>query len=268
MKLTEKTGLDKLLAILEVLRDEKKGCPWDKEQTLETLLPYTIEEAYEVADAILRNDNGDLCDELGDLLFQVVFYSQISKENDAFEFSDVVDALIDKLIRRHPHVFSGQKIASSAEQTVAWEAHKVEERIQKHGKNAGGGRLDGVLKNLPALIRSIKLQKRAATAGFDWHQIARVMSKVDEELNEVKEVLHARDERLEHELGDLLLAVTNLARHADIDPELALQKANNRFVRRFAWMERMAAEQGREFEQLTLSEMELLWIQAKQDECS
>ena len=254
--------IDELLQIMRRLRDPESGCPWDRQQTWQSLIPYTLEEAYEVAEAIEQNDAAALADELGDLLFQVVFYARIAEEREEFDFARVCRAISDKLVRRHPHVFADEQVGSAEEQTEAWEGHKARERAQK-----AGGRparlLDGVSVALPALTRAQKLQKRAARAGFDWPEVRGVLAKVEEELGEVEAELAARDAaRLQHELGDLLFAVVNLARHLDVDPETALRGANRRFESRFAQVEdSLGGAEG--LARASLDEMEAAWQAAK-----
>ena len=268
IKLTTKAekSIARLLHIMSQLRDPVTGCPWDKEQTLDSLLPFTIEEVYEVADAIQRSDMAELCDELGDLLFQIVFYAQIGQEAGYFSFEDIVGNAVTKLIRRHPHVFADQQVITTREQQIAWELHKRKERQNREGKNAGEQSvLDGVAHGLPAFIRAVKLQKRASGVGFDWPATQAVLDKVEEEITEVRDVLdnEADRSRLMHEIGDLLLAVTNLARFVDIDPELALHQANNRFEKRFRCIEANLSKLGRKPQESTLEEMEELWQQVK-----
>ena len=261
------TGIERLLEIMTTLRDPDRGCPWDREQTFATIVPFTIEEAYEVADAIDRGDMDELCDELGDLLFQVVFYAQMAKEADHFDFSAVVEAIVAKLMRRHPHVFGDARVGNSVHQSEEWERHKAAERAAKSAAGTPSV-LDGVSVALPALSRAVKLQRRAARVGFDWRELSEVLDKVAEELEEVRVEVAAgagRD-RLSHEIGDLLLASSNLARFAGIDPESALREANGRFERRFRRIEDWLAEQGRDPERSSLAEMEQLWRRAKEEE--
>ncbi|HEX7006717.1 MAG TPA: nucleoside triphosphate pyrophosphohydrolase [Alphaproteobacteria bacterium] len=238
--------MTRLLDIMARLRDPAQGCPWDVEQSFATIAPYTIEEAYEVADAIERGDMAALKDELGDLLLQVVFHAQMAREAGHFTFADVVEAISDKMVRRHPHVFGKDRIASAAAQTEAWENRKAAERASAGA--AGGGVLDGVALALPALLRATKLGKRAARVGFDWPDLAPVLDKIEEEL------------------GDLLFACANLARKLDVDPEAALRGANARFERRFRWMEAQLGTRGLRPEQMTLDQLEALWQEAKADE--
>jgi MazG family protein len=256
----------RLLAVMAWLRDRRHGCPWDLDQTFRTIAPYTIEEAYEVADAIERNDLSALQEELGDLLLQVVYHSQMAHEAGAFGFAEVASAIADKMIDRHPHVFGDAKIASAEAQTVFWEARKAAERAAKATAAAAGGALDGVARALPALLRAEKIQKRAARVGFDWKQLDPVIDKIEEELGELRTELAAGDvdpTRLTDELGDVLFAVANLARHCKVDPEAALRATNDKFERRFRHIERRLAETGRKPANATLEEMEALWQEAK-----
>jgi ATP diphosphatase len=261
------TGIERLLEIMTILRDPQRGCPWDREQSFATIVPFTIEEAYEVADAIERGDMVELCDELGDLLFQVVFYAEMAKEAGHFDFSAVVEAIVSKLTRRHPHVFGDARVDNAAQQSEEWERHKAAERAAKSAVGTPSV-LDGVSVALPALSRAVKLQRRAARVGFDWRELFEVLDKVAEELEEVRvEVAaDAARDRLSHEIGDLLLASSNLARFAGIDPESALREANGRFERRFRRIEDWLAEQGRDPERSNLAEMEQLWQRAKEEE--
>jgi len=259
-------SLSRLLDIMAMLRDPVSGCPWDKDQTINSLLPFTIEEVYEVADAIERDNMAELCDELGDLLFQIVFYAQIAQESGIFTFYDIAENAAVKLTRRHPHVFADQKTLSTAAQQLAWEQHKRREREEKYGGDSREQSvLDGVAHGLPAFIRAVKLQKRVAKVGFDWPDAYAVMDKVNEEITEVLDVMDKGAERvrLVHEIGDLLLAVSNLARYLEIDPELALHQANNRFEQRFRNVEACLARRGRKPQESTLEEMEALWQEVK-----
>ena len=261
--------LDGLLMLMARLRDPQDGCPWDVEQTFATIAPHTIEEAYEVTDAIDSGDREHLKDELGDLLFQVVFYAQMAKEQGAFDFHDIAAAITEKMIRRHPHVFGAQSGIDSADaQTVHWEALKEQER--KDQAAAGGqrhGALDGVSRGLPALLRSQKLQKRAARVGFDWPDARGVFDKFREEMAELEaEVASGDAQALEHEMGDVLLTCVNLARKLGIDAEAALRHANTRFETRFAHMERTLWDQGRAVADTDLDTLEALWQQAKKPE--
>jgi nucleoside triphosphate diphosphatase len=256
----------RLLAVMAWLRDRQHGCPWDVEQTFRTIAPYTIEEAYEVADAIDRDDLGALKEELGDLLLQVVYHAQMAHESGAFGFADVASAIADKMVDRHPHVFGDARVATAEAQTVSWEARKALERAAKRASAEPAGALDGVARALPALLRAEKIQKRAARVGFDWKQTGPVIDKIEEELGELRAELEAGDvdqARLTDELGDVLFAVANLARHCKIDPEAALRATNDKFERRFRHIERRLAEAGRKPADATLEEMEALWQEAK-----
>jgi MazG family protein len=260
--------IDRLLQIMARLRDPDTGCPWDREQDFSTIAPFTIEEAYEVADAIERGDLVALKEELGDLLLQVVYHSQMAHEAGAFGFAEVASAIADKMIDRHPHVFGDAKIATAEAQTVSWEARKAAERAAKAtaAAAAAAGALDGVARALPALLRAEKIQKRAARVGFDWKQLDPVIDKIEEELGELRTELAAGDvdpTRLTDELGDVLFAVANLARHCKVDPEAALRATNDKFERRFRHIERRLAETGRKPADATLEEMEALWQEAK-----
>jgi nucleoside triphosphate diphosphatase len=258
--------LDRLLAIMARLRDPVRGCPWDREQSFGTIAPYTIEEAYEVADAVERNDMSALKDELGDLLFQVVFHSRLAEEQQAFAFDDVVAAIVDKMERRHPHVFGDTEIASAEAQTEAWERHKAAERRDRARRTgAAMSVVDGIALALPALMRAIKLQSRAARIGFDWPEASPVFDKLAEEAAELRaELARGADRRrLEDEMGDLLFAATNLARKLDIDPEAALRHANAKFERRFRRIEALAGERKTGTD---LDALEALWQEVKREE--
>ncbi len=264
------TPISRLLDIMARLRDPQGGCPWDVEQNFATIVPYTIEEAYEVAEAIAAEDWDSLRDELGDLLFQVVFYAQMAKEKGLFDFDEVAAGVSDKMVNRHPHVFGGDaSVDSAAAQTRAWEAHKA---VERHARAGADGRpasvLDGVARGLPALTRAAKLQARAARAGFDWPRAAPVLDKIDEEIGEIRREFDdgAAPERLADELGDLLFACVNLARHTGADAEAALRQGNAKFERRFRRIEALLAEDGRTPEQSTLEEMDALWDRAKAEE--
>ncbi|MFZ3007363.1 MAG: nucleoside triphosphate pyrophosphohydrolase [Phenylobacterium sp.] len=253
--------IDRLLAIMARLRDPQGGCEWDLEQTFATIAPYTVEEAYEVADAIERNDLTDLREELGDLLFQVVFHSRMAQEQGAFAFEDVANAISEKMIRRHPHVFGDEAQRTSAEQTQAWEVIKAQERA---GKGRDGSILDDVPSGLPALTRAVKLSRRAATVGFVWPTIGDVIAKLDEEVDELKVEIAAEDlEKARAELGDVLFVVANIARTLDIDPEDALRATNAKFARRFRHIETALKALGKTPEQSDLAEMDALWDAAK-----
>ncbi|MES9898903.1 MAG: nucleoside triphosphate pyrophosphohydrolase [Sedimenticola sp.] len=259
--------INELIEIMARLRDPKKGCPWDREQTFATIVPYTIEEAYEVADAIERGDMGELRDELGDLLFQVVFYAQMAREQGSFDFSDVVHAINTKMLRRHPHVFADAEVSDVAEQSRAWERLKAEER-RKKAEEGAHGQLDGVAQALPALLRAEKLQKRAAKVGFDWPDVAGVVAKVDEELNEITDELEdaGNPVRLREEVGDLLFSCVNLARRLDVDAESALREANGKFEKRFRRMEQILDSQGLKLPAIEMDQMDRLWEQVKREE--
>ncbi|WP_374470530.1 nucleoside triphosphate pyrophosphohydrolase [Phenylobacterium sp.] len=253
--------IDRLLAIMARLRDPQTGCPWDVEQTFATIAPYTVEEAYEVADAIERQDLHDLKEELGDLLLQVVFHSRMAEEQGAFGFEDVARAINDKMIRRHPHVFGEESYASLSDQKAGWEELKAAER-EKKGK--AESLLDDVPAGLPALTRAVKLSKRAARVGFVWPSVAEVLEKLDEEVQELKaEIAAGAVEKARDEMGDVLFVVANLARTLDVDPEDALRGTNAKFVRRFRFIEARLAERGRTPDQSDLAEMDALWDEAK-----
>jgi len=268
--------LRELLAIMVQLR-APNGCPWDREQTFASIAPYTIEEAYEVADAIARGDMRHLKDELGDLLFQVVFHAQMANEANHFDFEAVAAAICDKLRRRHPHVFGAVGPLTAAEQTAAWEEIKADERRageRRTDAGVGDSHLDGVPQALPALMRAYKLSKRAARVGFDWEHASQTADKVAEELEEVRaaaasaqaqgEVAESRE--IFEEIGDLLFAAANLARKLDVDAEAALRSANAKFERRFRGMESLAAQRGLVFEDLKLESQERLWLEVKRGE--
>ncbi|MBL0898470.1 MAG: nucleoside triphosphate pyrophosphohydrolase [Reyranella sp.] len=258
--------LARLLAVMAWLRDRQHGCPWDIDQTFKTIAPYTIEEAYEVADAIERDDMPALKEELGDLLLQVVYHAQMASEAKAFGFDDVAATIADKMVDRHPHVFGDLDIKTADAQTISWEARKAAERAAKRSAAEPAGTLDGVARALPALMRAEKLQKRAARVGFDWAATGPVIDKIEEELGELRAELEAgkvdRD-RLADELGDVLFAVANLARHCKVDPEAALRATNDKFEKRFRYIEKRLGEQGRKPTDAALEEMEVLWQQAK-----
>jgi nucleoside triphosphate diphosphatase len=264
------SGMTRLLEVMERLRDPAKGCPWDREQSYATIVPYTIEEAYEVADAIERGDFTALKPELGDLLFQVVFYAQMAREEGRFDFDAVAHAAADKMERRHPHVFGNATVDSAAAQTIAWESQKASER-------AAAGRterampvsaLDDVARALPALTRAEKLQKRAAREGFDWPHLSQVLDKIQEEIREVEHEIaeQAPKARLLDEIGDLLFACANLARKLEVDPETALRSTNAKFERRFRRIEDWLADSGKPPRDSTLEEMDALWDRAKAEE--
>jgi len=267
--------VERLLEIMALLRDPERGCPWDVEQSFATIAPHTIEEAYEVADAIDRQDLDALKDELGDLLLQVVFHAQMASELGAFRFGDVVEAICDKLFRRHPHVFGDVKIKDAAAQTMAWEQHKAVER-QAITTNLGApvapaSALDGITDALPALTRAWKLQRRAALVGFDWPDARSAFAKLAEETDELAAEMDAGagHERLEDELGDLLFTCVNVARKLDVTPETALRRANAKFERRFREIESLLArDSGRQPADASLDELEALWLRVKGSERS
>jgi tetrapyrrole methylase family protein/MazG family protein/ATP diphosphatase len=258
--------MERLLAIMARLRDQQDGCPWDQEQTFETIAPYTVEEAYEVADAIERNDLHDLKEELGDLLLQVVFHSRMAEEQGAFDFDDVARAINDKMVRRHPHVFGDETYASLAHQKEGWEALKAAERARKLDGDKGRQEslLDDVPVALPGLTRAVKLSKRAATVGFVWPTVQDVILKLHEEVGEMLAEIEAGDlEKARQEIGDVLFVVANLARTLDVDPEDAIRYTNAKFVRRFRFVEERLAERGKTPDQSDLAEMDSLWEAAK-----
>ena len=260
---TPETEIRRLLDIMAALRDPQTGCPWDKQQSFATIAPYTIEEAYEVADAIARSDFNALPDELGDLLFQVVYHARMAEEASHFAFADVVRTIADKMVRRHPHVFGDEAARDAAEQTAAWEAHKHAERATR----AETGTLAGVPLGLPALTRAAKLTARAARVGFDWPDAASVLEKLDEEVAELRAELPQADPvRLADELGDLLFVLANLARKLRLDPETCLRQANQKFSRRFNAMEQQAENEGKSLGECKLDEMEAAWQAVKRDE--
>lgn len=256
-----------LLAVMARLRDPDTGCPWDRDQTFRSIAPYTIEEAYEVADAIAREDLDGLKDELGDLLLQVVYHARIAEEQGAFAFDDVAAAITEKMIRRHPHVFADTSLRDEFKTSGTWERIKAEERAARGG-GPESSLLDGVPLALPALTRAAKLQSRAARAGFDWPSLSPVLAKLDEEVAELKSAIAADSggevsPEVFEEFGDLLLVMVNLARHLGIDPEAALRDANGKFTRRFASIEEALRADGRKPEDSTLEEMDQLWDEAK-----
>jgi ATP diphosphatase len=269
--LTPSREIQRLLEIMAALRTPATGCPWDLEQTFRTVAPYTIEEAYEVADAIERGDPLDLKDELGDLLLQVVFHARMAEEQGLFAFGDVVEAITAKLIRRHPHVFGHARDLSADDVKTLWDSIKAGEKAQRarargnHGHpTAEAGLLAGIPRSLPALTRADKLTRKAATVGFDWPERAQVVNKIHEELGEIEEAVGGGSpDRIEDEIGDLLFAAANLARHLKVDPESALRRANAKFERRFEAIEQALAQNGRSTREASLDEMERLWGEAK-----
>ena len=266
--------IGRLIEIMAALRDPKTGCPWDVQQDFGSIAPYTIEEAYEVADAIERDDLLDLKDELGDLLLQVVFHARMAQEKGAFGFDDVVEAITTKLVRRHPHVFGAAHARDAAAIKASWEAIKRAEKAERHAarglgpeEGEGASILSGVPVALPALTRAEKISRKAAAVGFDWPEPAQVIAKVREELAEVEQELQGGNRAaLESEVGDLLFAVTNLARHLDVDAEKALRGTNAKFERRFRSIEAALAAQARTPGEASLNEMEALWRKAKEAE--
>ncbi|TCK28415.1 ATP diphosphatase [Ancylobacter aquaticus] len=271
--MTPSRDIHRLLEIMEALRTPETGCPWDLAQDFDTIAPYTIEEAYEVADAIARGDLDDLCDELGDLLLQVVFHARMAQERDAFDFGAVVEAITAKMIRRHPHVFADARGRDVAAVNVAWETIKAQEKAERTQRRLARGlppepeqgrTLDGVPVGAPALTRAVKLQDKTAKVGFDWPDVRPVLAKIREEIDEVEaEIISGDRKAAAEEVGDLLFALANLARHLDVDPEAALRGTNQKFVRRFAYIEDRLAEEGRTPHGASLIEMEALWQAAK-----
>ncbi len=264
--------ISRLIEIMQALRQPRTGCPWDVEQTFATIAPYTLEEAYEVADAVAREDLVDLREELGDLLLQVVFHAQMAHEQNAFDFGGVVEAITTKLIRRHPHVFGPRRDLTPDEVKGQWDAIKAEEKAERAAARAAAGLPDdapkgalaGVPDALPALTRAEKLQNKASKVGFDWGAVDPVLDKIEEEIAETREALATgRHARIEEEIGDLFFAMANLARHANVDPEEALRRANAKFIRRFAHVEAGLAARGKRPEQSTLAEMDALWDEAR-----
>lgn len=263
--MTPSKDIARLIEIMAALRTPGTGCPWDLEQTFATIAPYTIEEAYEVAEAIEHGDMAQLKDELGDLLFQVVFYAQMARENGDFDFDAIAEAIADKMVRRHPHVFVQDDGRDAAGQVEAWEETKARERAARAADGAGPGILDGVARTLPPMTRALKLQKRAARVGFDWDRPETILDKLAEEAGEIADEIRADApfDRLEDEMGDLLFVCVNLARKLEVDPERALKRANGKFERRFRHIETELKAAGRTAEDATLDEMEALWQAAK-----
>lgn len=259
-------NLTHLLSIMEKLRDPKTGCPWDIKQNFESIVPFTLEEAYEVADTIERMALNELPDELGDLLFQVVFYCQLGKEQGLFDFDEVVRRIANKLVHRHPHVFGDNKDLSLEQISTNWEKFKKQERAQKDQLSV----LDNIPLSLPSLTRAVKIQKRVAQVGFDWTDIKDVTAKIEEELQEVmvevndtNAIAETRQARIKDEVGDLLFAVVNLARHLKVDPEQALRHGNKKFEARFRNLEMLADKSGKDISAHSLDELESYWIQVK-----
>jgi nucleoside triphosphate diphosphatase len=266
--LTPSRDIARLIEIMAALRTPKTGCPWDLEQNFATIAPYTIEEAYEVADAIARNDLPDLEDELGDLLLQVVFHARMAQEQGAFDFGGVVEAITTKLIRRHPHVFGDQSARDPQAVKGLWDEIKAQEKQAKaaRGRPIEEGALAGVPVTLPALTRALKLQTKAGKVGFDWNDPRAVLRKIREEADEIEAALDDNDGSAAAEVGDLLFAAVNLARHLDADPEAVLRQTNEKFERRFASIERALAARGKTPKGSTLAEMDALWDEAKAQE--
>ncbi len=266
-RMTPSRDITRLIEIMAALRTPGTGCPWDLEQDFATIAPYTLEEAYEVADAIARGDLADLRDELGDLLLQVAFHARMAQEQGAFDFGDVVEAITAKLLRRHPHVFGDAKGATPGDVKVLWERIKAEEKAERAARGAQAapeGALAGVPVALPALTRALKLQDKAGQVGFDWNDPLAVLAKIREECDEIEAEIAAGDRpKAQAEVGDLLFAVVNLARHLDADPEAALRATNVKFQRRFAAIERALAARGKRPQDATLAEMDALWDAAK-----
>ena len=260
---------DRLLAIMARLRDPQRGCPWDIAQNFHSIVPHTIEEAYEVAEAIEQGDMPGLVGELGDLMFQVAFYTEMARAAGIFDIDDVLKSLNNKMIERHPHVFATAEITGADAQTVAWEHKKAEERAKLAAlTGAKSSALDGVIQALPAMTRAEKLQKRAARVGFDWPDAGQVLDKIAEELGEVRHEIaeSGAHERLDDEVGDLLFACVNLARHLTVDPEGALRRANRKFERRFRRVEELASATGQEMGVISLQRLEEFWQRAKAEE--
>ena len=264
--MTPSRDISRLLEIMAALRTPGTGCPWDLEQNFATIAPYTLEEAYEVADAIARGDLDDLREELGDLLLQVAFHARMAEEQGAFDFGSVVEAITEKLLRRHPHVFGDQRGLSAKAVEGLWQQIKDEEKAAKPARHEGGA-LAGVPVGLPALTRALKLQQKAGKVGFDWNDPLAVLAKIREEADEIEaDLVSGRRDAAAAEVGDLLFAVANLARHLDDDPEATLRGANRKFERRFASIESALAARGKTPEQSTLAEMDALWDEAKAGE--
>ncbi len=255
-------NLYRLINIMQMLRDPERGCPWDQRQTFASIVPCTIEEVYEVVAAIDKQDFLQLKDELGDLLLQIIYYAQMAREQNLFDFDDVAKSISDKLVRRHPYIFDGEAEFEAA----TWDEIKEAERKAK-SKHDSNSLLDDIPDALPQLLRSQKIQKRAASVGFDWQEAKSVLRKIDEELSELEEVLAANEaqNRLEEELGDLLFSAVNLGRHLNIDAEEALRRSNRKFVRRFRYMEKKMALQGKSLGDCSMEEMQQAWEEAKME---
>lgn len=270
--MTPSRNIDRLLEIMAALRDPKTGCPWDVEQSFRSIMPYTLEEAYEVLDAIERDDMDDLREELGDLLLQVVFHARMAEEQGSFDFGNVVEAITHKMIRRHPHVFGDEEARSAGMAKGSWNRIKAEEKAERAERRASlgldthenNGFLDDIPTNFPALVRALKLQQKAAKVGFDWSEAAPILDKISEETAELKEAMAAQDKaHIAEEYGDLLFAMVNLGRHLDIDAETALIAANDKFKRRFHFVEKTLDEAGNNLDSASLEEMEEIWTEAK-----
>lgn len=266
--------IERLLEIMAALRDPETGCPWDVEQSFTTIAPYTLEEVYEVLDAIERQDKDDLREELGDLLLQVVFHARIAEEEGSFNFADVVQAITHKMIRRHPHVFGDETARNAGMAKGAWGRIKAQEKAEREARRAkaglptlaDSGYLDDIPRAFPALLRALKLQLKAAKVGFDWSEPEPILAKIEEEITELKQAkLSANQHHIEEEYGDLLFAMVNLARHLNIDPEIALIRANDKFLNRFHYIEKKLKENDSSLEQADLTMMETLWQDAKKN---
>lgn len=273
--MTPSRDISRLLDIMAQLRTPVTGCPWDLEQDFSTIAPYTVEEAYEVADAIARNDLPDLCDELGDLLLQVVFHARMAEEQGAFAFGDVVEAITRKMIRRHPHVFADKDgNLTSSDVKGAWDRIKAEEKAERAARNPAAvaersSLLASIKAGQPALAQAMQLQRKASSVGFDWNDPRAVLDKIREEADEIEAALDCGDRcEVADETGDLMFALVNLARHVDADPELTLRKTNAKFERRFAYIERTLSAKGRSLEDASLTEMDALWNEAKTKEAA
>ncbi len=269
--MTPSRDISRLIEIMAALRDKETGCPWDVEQTFATIAPYTIEEAYEVADAIARDDMADLCEELGDLLLQPVYHAQMAAEAGLFTFGDVVEAVTTKMIRRHPHVFGDADARAAGAAKGFWEKEKAKEKAARaaEGRDVAKGLFDGIAAGLPALVQAHKLQAKASTVGFDWNDARLVLAKLKEEIGEIEAELDRQEtdrEATAGEIGDLLFAVVNLARHLKVDADQALRGTNIKFQRRFAAIEAALAAEGRAPAEASLDEMEALWQRAKETE--
>lgn len=262
----------RLLEVMAALRNKETGCPWDIEQNFETIKPYTLEEAYEVADAIERNDPEDLCDELGDLLLQVVFHAQMAKEDGLFSFEDVVFAINKKMIRRHPHVFGDGNAKTDGEVKIRWDEIKAEEKQERLEKRRArglpdedqNGLLDAVSRAMPANEEALKIQQKASKVGFDWNDPSLVLDKMEEEIAELRaEIASGNEQKIADEMGDMMFVLVNLARHLNVNPEMALRSTNTKFRKRFSYIEQKLEEQSSDIKSATLEHMEALWVEAK-----